>query len=140
MRTQIAAIFLHYAKSPTVHVHVIISLLYMNNFVTCYSVHVYVLVLFFASILIQRWVGDLTECLVLHKELVDSMNLQPLLDKLTLELLVLSELSSLLVLIVFETCFAHVAFSREHTIRLENACVLKSILQASVISDKALNK
>ncbi len=71
-----------------VHVHV------MYMYVTC-TLHMYVLVLSFASNLIQRWVGDLTECLILHKELVDSMNLQPLLDKLTLELLVLSELSSL---------------------------------------------
>ena len=43
-----------------------------------------------ASVLIQRWVGDLTECLVLHKELIVNMNLQGLLDKLTLELLTLS--------------------------------------------------
>ena len=43
-----------------------------------------------ASVLMQRWVGDLTECLVLHKELIVNMNLQVLLDKLTLELLTLS--------------------------------------------------
>ena len=32
------------------------------------------------------------------------------------------------------------AFSREHTIRLENACVLKGILQVGIASDKAINK
>ena len=48
----------------------------------------------YCSNLIQRWVGDLTECLILHKELVDKLNLQPLLDSLALELLTLSKLPS----------------------------------------------
>ena len=32
------------------------------------------------------------------------------------------------------------AFSREHAVRLENASILKGMLQAGILSDKAVNK
>ena len=46
---------------------------------------------FFFSHLIQRWVVDITERLVMNPDLLHEMNLQPLMDSLTLELLTLSE-------------------------------------------------
>jgi PI-3-kinase-related kinase SMG-1 len=69
--------------------------------------------------LIQRWMADITDCIISNKEI--QQDLQSLLDTLCMELLALS-------------------FSREHSVRLDNASVLKTLLQHRIVSDKAIKK
>eukprot|EP00731_Ephydatia_muelleri_P029201 Em0020g845a len=72
--------------------------------------------------LVQRWVDyTMVSLTSASKEAISIDTLRPLLNTLTLQLLSLS-------------------FSREHTIRLENAYVLKAIFQSGFVSDQAITK
>ena len=72
--------------------------------------------------LVQRWVDfTMVSLTSASKEAISIDTLHPLLNALTLQLLSLS-------------------FSREHTIRLENAYVLKAIFQSGFVSDQTIAK
>ena len=109
------------------------------------------------SRLVQRWVDYMLGALLAAARPDTREKITPLMDSITCQLLALSEsvvCESCCVMTLFFThlsfysvsslhnslLFPLTAFSREHSIRLENAAVLKALFQSRLLSDSVIMK